>query len=434
MIHDELIPKEAHVYPVHTGKKLLGLGSYQSVLKEISAIVKLDIAHDETCYQQLIEQYADFVQLLSHPLSAVKESMLSRSVKRAYIMLREFARCYEERYGSQAIVSESGSRLLYGVFSAALLFEVGCICTERRIILCDTHGRYRAQWQYFDRPMHHYGQYYKVRFGKGMNKRLTTEVTYLLAKQIMPNLGFAWLSEDQVVLQQWFRALNIRDEFFGAYKIELDIDKVIVEDPLALDDIPDECFVPEETLAGEKYWEWLKEKMKEADASISQPDSAIQIVKGDVLLDHNRLLTEFGRVFSRYRDSIVVGAQFNHLGLCQLDGQDYKFTQYYSKPAGKIAGGGVAATGLYAQGHSSHGQGETFSQAQHQGVHAEQSTRSYVQIDRNDARVYFPNIESLPENTSLVPVERSSPAGIFQRLVGAFSIGALLQNNLGRGA
>ena len=146
----------------------------------------------------------------------------------------------------------------------------------------------------------------------------------------MPSLGFAWLSEDHVILQQWFMALNIRDEFFGAYKIELDIEKIISDDPLDLDDIPDESFVPDETLAAEKYWEWLKEKMKKNNADISKPDSPIQIVKGNVLLDHTRLLTEFGRVFSRYRDAIVVGAQFNHLGLCQLDGQDYKFTQYYS--------------------------------------------------------------------------------------------------------
>ncbi len=434
MIHDEMIPREAHVYPVHTGKKLLGIGSYQTVLKEISSIVKLDVAHEETCYRQLLEQYADFVQLLPHPTSSAAESMLSRSVKRAYIMLREFARCYEERYGNESIVSDSGARLLYGVFSSALLFDIGCICTERRVVLCDTQGRYRAQWQYFDKPMHHYGQYYKVRFGKGMSKKLTREVTYLLAKQIMPSLGFAWLSEDHIVLQQWFMALNIRDEFFGAYKIELDIDQIIRDDPLDLDDIPDECFVPDDTLAAEKYWEWLKEKMQEADADISQPDSPIQIVNGNVLLDHKRLLTEFGRVFSRYRDAIVVGAQFNHLGLCQLDGQDYKFTQYYSKPAGKAAGGAVAATGLYAQAHHAKGKDALFSQAQRHGAQAEGSTRSYIQIDRNDAKVFFPNIESLPENRNLVTTEKTGSVGVFQRLVGAFSIGALLNNSLGRGS
>ena len=139
-------------------------------------------------------------------------------------------------------------------------------------------------------------------------------------------------------------------------------------------------------------------------------------------------------MFSRYRDAIVVGAQFNHLGLCQLDGQDYKFTQYYSKHAGQAVGGAVAATGLYAKAHHAQSKSALFSQAQHQGAQAEGSTRSYIQIDSNDAKVFFPNIESLPENRNLVTTEKTGSVGVFQRLVGAFSIGALINNSLGRGS
>ena len=60
--------------------------------------------------------------------------------------------------------------------------------------------------------------------------------------------------------------------------------------------------------------------------------------------------------------------------------------------------------------------------------------RGYIQIDRNDAKVFFPDIDRLPENRSLVSVEKTSSVGVFQRLVGAFSIGALLNNSLGRGS
>ena len=434
MIHDEAIPKEAHVYPVHSGHKLLHFGAYQKVLREISAITKLDVAHENTCYVQLIEQYAEFVQLLPHPLTGEKESLLSRSVKRAFVMLREFARHQKERHGADYATSETGARLLYAVFSAGLLFEVGNICIDRRIMLCDAQGRYRAQWQYFDKPMMHYGQYYKVRFGQGMDKKLVPEITHILAKQIMPSLGFAWLSEDQVILIQWFTALNQRDEFFGVYKIELEIDKCIEDDPLELEDIPSEVFVPEETLVAEKYWEWLREKIRNSDASIGSPDGAIQVVDGDILLDHAKLSTEFGRVFSRYRDAVVLSTQFNHLGICQLDGQDYKFFQYYSLPHSSTAKAGIAGAGLYssrALGQDSSANA-LFSQAQKQGAHADHTTKQFVKINNSSARQYFSNLESLPQNDYLVPVEKPNAVSLHQRLESSYSIIDILKNTYGR--
>ncbi|MEC8064417.1 MAG: hypothetical protein VX112_06205 [Pseudomonadota bacterium] len=416
MLHDEATPKEARVTPVHSGHKLLSIGSYQKVIREISDITRLDVAHEKTCYLDLIEQFAEFVQLLPQPLIGQTETMLERSVKRSYIMLREFAKHQKERHGAEYLVQDVGARLLYAVFSAALLFEIGNICIDRRVILCDAQGRYRAQWQYFDKPMLHYGQYFKIRYGKGMAKKLIPEVTYILAKQIMPSLGFAWISEDPIILYQWFTALNERDEFFGAYKIELDIDLCIKEDPLELDDIPSEAFVPEETLAAEKYWEWLKEKIKDRNY-VSRSGSGIQIVDGDVLLDHDQLITEFGRVFSRFRDAVVIGAQFNHLGLCQLDGQDYRYFQYYTS-SGYKGKAGMA--------------GSIFSAAQLQGVESEKNNRRFTKIDRNDARVYFPGIEAMPQSEGLVPSESPGSVETFHRLESSFSIVNLLKNILGR--
>ena len=181
MIHDEMIPREAHVYPVHTGKRLLGLGSYQAVLKEISAIVKLDVAHEETCYRQLLEQYADFVQLLPHPLSSLKESMLSWSVKCLY-------HAKSSRDVTKSVMGVRPSYQIQGLDYYTGFFQLRyylrlVVFAPKDALSYATLKDVTAPRQYFDKPMHHYGQYYKVRYGKGMSKRLTKEVTYLLANK-----------------------------------------------------------------------------------------------------------------------------------------------------------------------------------------------------------------------------------------------------------
>ena len=87
---------------------------------------------------------------------------------------------------------------------------------------------------------------------------------------------------------------------------------------------------PEDTLAGELFWKWLKEQIESKKISLNKDDSMAHLVQEGLLLEHEKIFRDFTKTYSQYRDWIVVYKQFNHLGLTRLSGQDYKFEQYFS--------------------------------------------------------------------------------------------------------
>lgn len=385
------LPGESKVYPVKKGGELLDNPSYRNVLSELLAMTKLDRELFNAFYYDLIENFAEFVQLLPQPQVDSNVTMLANAVRRAYILLEVFCKDQIGIHGKPFVKSDEGSRLLYGVFSAALLFEVGNVCTDRVINLCSEKGHFRAQWLYFDKAMPVYGDYFKIRYAKGMVGDLIPQVTYILAQRLMPKVGFAWIAEDCILLRQWFQALIALEEFFGSYQIELEVEKVLKDHSLEIEDIEDDSYIPEDMVEAEAFLKWLKEKIASEKTSVSEEGGPIQIVDGRLLLDMERLTTEFGRVFSRFSGKVILSGQFNYLGLAAMSGDDPIFYKYYSSPLDKSKVSGVHQ-GLFNTGSIGTG-GSSKDLVKRDHV--------YIGIDKNIARSIIPGYDSLPEAKNL---------------------------------
>ena len=328
---EHTLPPEAVVYPVRSCEQLIGQSNYRVLANRIRKWVKCDEALYTVCYKQLVDRYAEFVQCLPNDQrQGGQTSMLVVSVRRALLLVEAFSKHLVVREGKMVLASEFGARVLFAVFSSALLFEVGRLSSGRQMHLCNEKGMFVAQWCIFEGSMVDYGHYFKVRYGVSLPEVLLRPITHLLARQLMPTKAMVWLAEDHEVMHRWFEGLTVVDAFFEGYRADLDVDALLQKDPLLLEEIPKEQIVAEETLEAEKFWEWLKESLQEDTLDAEH----VAVVDGELLLDLKALTHAYGRVFSTADHHVVLTKQFNHLGIAKMDGQDFKHQQYFSKAHG----------------------------------------------------------------------------------------------------
>lgn len=402
------MPEEARVYTVKDADVLLSTPSYKRLLTDIEQVSFADKEVYEVCYRQLIYRFASYVQLLPEPENARPRSMLQSSMRRAYLMLYAFSHELCAIYGRPYLRTTEGSRLLYAVFSAALLFEVGKICANRKIILTDEMGKALGDWDYFNKDMPHFGAYYKIRFGQGVPSNLITEVTHIIAKTLMPSVAFSWISEDFTLLKQWFVALTVRDEFFGVYKMAFEVNEDLEKNPLLLEDVENPYEIPAELVEIEAFWRWLKEKVARDKKKINDGKSGLYLVDGELAFDHNILMLEFGKIYTNFTGVIVLAQQFNHLGLVPLSGYDYKFQQYFSMPERTAGKGGIFSSGM-SGGNKGHVAKKLMSLDK-------QTTAFYFASSLNSDKVASSNLHKVPDTQS--PIDKLNAAPMQNQHIG----------------
>lgn len=389
-------PQGSKVYPVKEGKTRLRTLAFRDVIPMIKEMVQLPEDLFISTYVRLIENYTDFVQLIPEREDVPGQTMLANSLKRAYEMTKEFINQTQAVEGDLFYQLESGSRLVYSVFSSALLFRVAKIFSDKQIFLCDDKGRLIKSWLYFSKPMSHYGSYFKMRKTTFLSDDVVRHMTVVLAKQIMPTIAFAWVTEDKDVLETWFRALNIIDEFFGVHQMDLNVDALIRASVLSIE-VEEDFFVSKDVLDGEGFWQWLIEKIDATGPEASVEKDGFGLVDGELLFDVD-LISQYAK--SHSVSTRVVAEQLKTIGVVRLKGGDLQFLRVHSK---SVHSTGVAGTGLYAQ-QSSH-------------VDA-MDAKKFVGIDATIARACVKGYNGLrsSDSHSLEKIDQS----IFSRLTSVF--------------
>ena len=336
------VPLGAKIYPVRPGKLRLQSGAYKEVVESFRSLLSVPSDLFDQFYHQLLVRYADFVQLIPEQESLPSHSMLGNALKRTYTVLKTIIPLLQAREGKRFFQTSKGARLLYAIFSAMLLFRVAKLFADKHIVLCNDKGQFLANWRYFDQPMTKSGRYFKMRSGDCMPAPVIADMTIVLAKQMMPELGFAWLAEDKVLLGQWFKALNIYDELFGVHDISLDVDALMHASHLHFEHEVD-FTISDATLLGEAFWEWLCEHVSKQSDSLSLESDGIGLVDGELLFDVDRLVEAYAK--ERQVQAQQVYDQLAHLGISQVTGDDLVFRQLVAAQSHS----GVVSSGLYAQ-------------------------------------------------------------------------------------
>lgn len=322
---------EGQLLPILGSDKLLSNLKRQWWLTQIERFVNLPEEHFELLYLQLIRQFADFVQILPSTAGGKLGGLLAEGLQRGFLTLKVL-------YGEK---KEVDPRFAYALFSAALLMDIGKVVSLYRAMISDKDGMFICEWLPYKSNMLGLGEFYKLRqYGGGFSGRLQQYAAVLLAKEVMPALGFFWMAENTALFYMWLALLNDDERGAGGLGLYLQLakqDEFLNEFELdkffLADEIVDVKAAPPTTQAGEEFLNWLKQGIEDGTISVNESESNVFVVPDGVFLSVD-IFKDFIGAFSKYRDATVVVQQFNYLGLTKLSGNDYKFTQYFSESPG----------------------------------------------------------------------------------------------------
>lgn len=128
---------------------------------------------------------------------ALNRSEAALNLFRQYLILEQ-----------QADFSEEQKLWQYALLSASLLQGIGKLQTDYSVELFDCNGTFLKQWNPLLENLVATGSYYLYSFQKESDRDFRCRLNILLASQLMPASGFAWIASNPQVLEIWLALLN----------------------------------------------------------------------------------------------------------------------------------------------------------------------------------------------------------------------------------
>lgn len=194
-------------------KQLLILPKRQQLIDEFKAMLELPRERFEEVGESLLMNLAAYLQELPETRNSyfsTRAGFLNHAFSRTQAALNSCRAYFVSDDGKPAkTLSPEQQRWMYTLFSAALLKGVGKVFVDFLVELYDSSGDYVGRWAPLKGSMRHQGGYfYDYDFDVAHQGSYRRRVTLLLARQIMPDAGFEWLSEDKDVLEIWLALLE----------------------------------------------------------------------------------------------------------------------------------------------------------------------------------------------------------------------------------
>ncbi|MBA2653830.1 MAG: DNA-binding domain-containing protein [Gammaproteobacteria bacterium] len=320
---------EATVFPVLSIENLLPEIEKNHYLNKVQEIVTLSDEYFKIFYENLIENFALFVQVLPEVYGEELGGLLNDGLRRALLAIRLL---HENRD------PKPHPLFVFAVFSIALLADVGQIL-RYRVMISDENGVFLDDWYPFLGSMPDFGEFYKLRPYEETPQSLVRGATPIIARQLLNETSITWLSSNNQIFDMWLSFLNKGEDWAGglAKILKIDPKELLSRKAEVIGIIPLDIktFDPMGTDLGEKFLAWLKKGLDDGSISYNEANSTVHVVKTNeldlsVFLQSPELFQQFCNIYAKTRDWIVVSKQFNLLGLTKLSGSDVKFEQFFS--------------------------------------------------------------------------------------------------------
>lgn len=227
----ELI-KTSRMTSLLTEEQLLKNQRYQKLIEQCEQLMEFSQEQKDIYSRPLIHSFAAFVQNLpetrnsyySKPGGFIAHALVrtasALSMCRAYFSANATDK-NKVRLGSQEML------WMYALFSAGIFNGIGKVFSDLTIELYDESGTHLDRWNPFDGSMlDRKATTYDYDFEDAQHIDLfSRRLSILLAKQLMPSHGFAWISNDKEVLSFWLALLedNQRDSgTLGPFMVRAD--------------------------------------------------------------------------------------------------------------------------------------------------------------------------------------------------------------------
>ncbi|PIZ03717.1 MAG: hypothetical protein COY58_07735 [Gammaproteobacteria bacterium CG_4_10_14_0_8_um_filter_38_16] len=332
--------QEGYLLPVLSADELLFSARHKGLLRQFRDLAELPQDDFDRSYGELIKNFMEFAQLLPHKSNGILGSLLNYGLARTAAVFQKYC---------QLRKNQTTPLLKFAVFSAALLKDLGRVMSNQCITLTDQDGEFIRDWNPLSGSMINQTDYYKMYPIAASYLRIEAEVTPLLARQLIPNDIFLWLSSDVVVFSDWLAAL-LGQEGVGSKEITWILGIIKREDIIAvlntLDGALVEETVPVATEEGDRFYRWLKEGIEKGDIAVNTDNAGVHVVNEGILIE-KKIFKQFADISKSPVNFAVVFAQFgNAMGIAKKGGSDFLHAQYFSAESvayGTFSGGAQKA-------------------------------------------------------------------------------------------
>lgn len=319
--------EQGYLLPVLKGDELLFGHRHKGIVRLFRDLAEVSSDEFDATYGELLKNFMEFVQILPHKQGGILGSLLNYGLARASAVFQKYC---------QLKKGETSPLLKFAIFSAALLKDLGRVMSNQRIVLCTENDEVIGDWNPFSGSMIGQSDFFKLYPISTAYLKIESEVTLLLARQLMPKDVFLWLSNDIVVFSDWVSAL-LGQQGDDAKQLTAFLAMIKREDIVAvlstLDGALAQGEAPTELLDAEDFYNWIKESLDEGKIKANAADSGLYIVPEGVLID-KKLFKQFADVMSargRMVDYSVVYVQFGNLmGIPRKGGADFLHAKYFS--------------------------------------------------------------------------------------------------------
>lgn len=331
---------EELLFPVVAADRLLKQAGHQKLLQKIQKEVA---QHDDRyyiIYEPLIHQFVEYTQILRDVGKRSNEQLMNVGLERAYYIASQYVKDHQE---------SADFVYVYALFSLALLLDVGRVDFGRAIHVCNKSGVFLKEWTpIICGSLIDEADFIKIRETVSYSEKLANAITPLLAQKIVPDVGFICLSGQPDLLASWLSVLARDDSGNDTLSTDMKMYNKQFYDHRTkmLQDVLIEGLLIDGLQAGEAFWKWLKEGLKDKTISVNEKNSKIHKVAGGLFIDYKALAKDFSSIYgSKFPNWVVVSGQFNSMGIAKLSGHDYKFDQFFGKSNAYGLGGMFSAGG-----------------------------------------------------------------------------------------
>jgi hypothetical protein len=295
--------------PVWPSSKLLASTRQHLLLDEIQQLSALPEEHFKALYRPAINQYAEFVQVLPTEPRGALGGLLNLGLVRATLALRQFANDAGSRFDADPLIN-------YAIFTAGLFFDAAKMISQQQISICDSEGNYLQEWYPYlgsmvDQRLEYYKIYpYETTIYQGLNH----DAAALLARQMMPSEGFAWLSSDLEIFIDWLASLR-GEHGEGGRRISRALALLKLEDILelmrSLTQISIDLIDPKELQLDDQFYIWLREGLANGSIAINTAEASVHMLDNGLLYLNNELFKRFLEARKISGDAHALAGRFN---------------------------------------------------------------------------------------------------------------------------
>lgn len=219
-------------YTINRVKRLLEHKKCQDLILQCNQLLGFTEEQSDTYVIPLLQDFSEFVQNLPETRNSYfsnQGGMIEHALMRATAAL-SMCRAYfsaQPSHKNNHRMSAMETLWMYTLFSSGILNGIGKVFSDFVIELYDENGKHLDRWNPFEGSMlETKASSYDYDFEEGRHADLfSRRLSVLLAKELIPFKGFAWISSDKEVLSVWLSLLedNQRDAgIFGPFIVRAD--------------------------------------------------------------------------------------------------------------------------------------------------------------------------------------------------------------------